>query len=135
MIQETYKISLPLEKDGTGILQKIDIILENVRNSDVYQRARGVYVKLLMAQVPLKEGEDIDKRLGKSLFLLNDDNIHMSEYWEMMIIDKEKVLFAPFYEGRFLISVSYDRIVEALADWCESRMQVANVDVMQNSRQ
>lgn len=79
--------------------------------------------------------EDIDKRLGKSLFLLNDDNIHMSEYWEMMIIDKEKVLFAPFYEGRFLISVSYDRIVEALADWCESRMQVANVDVMQNSRQ
>ena len=67
MIQETYKISLPLEKDGTGILQKIDIILENVRNSDVYQRARGVYVKLLMAQVPLKEGEEIDKLIREGL--------------------------------------------------------------------
>ena len=65
--QETYKISLPLEKDGTGILQKIDIILENVRNSDVYQRARGVYVKLLMAQVPLKEGEEIDKLVREGL--------------------------------------------------------------------
>lgn len=67
MIQETYKISVALEKDGTGILQKLDIILENVRNSGAYQRARGVYIKMLMAQVPLKEGEEIDKLVRERL--------------------------------------------------------------------
>ena len=122
--------------------------LMNAMNAHEFTSPSGI-TKFLKSQMIVETGlnipirkedmhllrEDIDKRLGKSLFLLNDDNIHMSEYWEMMIIDKEKVLFAPFYEGRFLISVSYDRIVEALADWCESRMQVANVDVMQNSKQ
>ena len=63
MIQETYKIPLTSKGNDTGILQRVDAILEKARNSQVYQEARSVYAKLLMLQIPMKAAADIDRHV------------------------------------------------------------------------
>ena len=67
MIQETYKIPLTSKGNDTGILQRVDAILEKARKSQVYQEARSVYAKLLMLQIPMKAAADIDRHVRDCL--------------------------------------------------------------------
>ena len=65
MIQETYKI--PLDENGTGIIQRVDAILEKARSSQVYQESRSVYAKLLTLQLSMKDAEEIDRHVRDGL--------------------------------------------------------------------
>lgn len=108
--------------------------------SGITRFMEGKRIKESGVNIPLREKDmvllrkDLESRIGKNLFLLNDNNIHLSGYWEMVLFEKEKAVFAPFDQGSFLVSVTYPRIVDALVEWCESRMQGVNADVVRNSR-
>ncbi len=89
----------------------------------------GFRIPIQDADIPILQ-KNLEERIGRNLFRFNDASIHMSEYWEIMVCGREKVVFSPFYEGGFAAPVENGRVASALADWCESRMQVINGDLL-----
>lgn len=94
-------------------------------------RESGFHIQITKQDMPILH-HNIRSRLGRDLFLLNNDNIQMSDYWEFMVVGTEKVIFLPFYEAGFTITMNDAEIASMVADWCESRIETINADLMQD---
>ncbi len=67
MISETYKISWASAGDGASVWQQLNEVLHKVRQSEAYEEARGVYVKILFLQISVADGEKIYNRVRETL--------------------------------------------------------------------
>ena len=100
----------------------------------------GKRIKESGVNIPLREKDmvllrkDLESRIGKNLFLLNDNNIHLSGYWEMVLFEKEKAVFAPLDQGSSRVGhVSQNRRCAGGVVRVENAGGV-NADEVRNSR-
>ena len=67
MIQENYKLSLEQNEDCSIVLPKLENLLENIRQSEHYQKSSSVYIKLLMARIPTESAATINRMVARML--------------------------------------------------------------------
>ena len=67
MIQETYRISHASPEEEQSAVQRVEALLERLRESPAYEGAKCVYAKLLMAQIPVDKAKEIDGLVREKL--------------------------------------------------------------------
>ena len=105
--------------------------LSNLLERGVVEES-GFHVQIRSEDMPYLRS-DLDDRLGNDLFLLNDAVVRISPYWEFMVLGQQEVICMPFSTGSFIVELTDTEIATMFADWCESRMQTANPDLVVKS--
>ena len=67
MIQENYQISVTHGEDCAAILGRLGECLEKIRESEAYREASGIYVRLLMPQISMRDAGEVGAFVRDSL--------------------------------------------------------------------
>ena len=74
--------------------------------------------------------EHIQDRIGRNLFLVNEEAIGIPSDWIIFVFDRERVAFIPYDKSDLMVTACNKRITGLFYDWFQSRVHTFNADLL-----
>lgn len=97
------------------------------RNGEITEG--GVRIKIKEEDMARVRNYIADRR-DSNLLVLDDERVHLSQSWEMILIGTRAAVFVPYESCEYMICITSSSVVEPLAEWFSSRTGTLNNDII-----